>query len=43
MVVNPVNALGVQARNTIQTSNGQWVTALPYNIQVVPSSRGSSR
>ena len=38
MVVNPVNALGVQARNTIQTSNGQWVTALPYNIQVVPSS-----
>ena len=38
MVVNPVNALGVQARNTIQTANGQWVTALPYNIQVVPSS-----
>ena len=37
MVVNPVNALGVQARNTIQTANGQWVTALPYNIQVVPS------
>lgn len=37
MIVNPVNALGVQARNTIQTANGQWVTALPYNIQVVPS------
>lgn len=37
MVVNPVDAISVQARNTIQTSNGQWVTALPYNIQVVES------
>lgn len=37
MVVNPVDAIGVQARNTIQTSNGQWVMALPYNIQVVES------
>ena len=37
MVVNPMDAIGVQARNTIQTSNGQWVTALPYNIQVVES------
>ena len=37
MVVNPIDAIGVQFRNTIQTSNGQWVTALPYNIQVVES------
>lgn len=37
MVVNPMDAIGVQARNTIQTANGQWVTALPYNIQVVES------
>lgn len=38
MVVNPVDAIGVQARNTIQTANGQWVMALPYNIQVIESS-----
>lgn len=37
MVVNPIDAIGVQARNTIQTANGQWVMALPYNIQVVES------
>lgn len=37
MVVNPVDAISVQARNTIQTANGQWVTALPFNIQVVES------
>ncbi|WP_306009348.1 phage major capsid protein [Bacillus sp. MMSF_3328] len=37
MVVNPVDAIAVQARNTIQTANGQWVMAMPYNIQVVES------
>ncbi|TKI72011.1 phage major capsid protein [Lysinibacillus mangiferihumi] len=37
MVVNPVDAIGVQFRNTIQTANGQWVTSLPYNIQTVES------
>lgn len=37
MVVNPIDAIGVQARNTIQTANGQWVTALPFNVQVVES------
>jgi hypothetical protein len=37
MVVNPVDLIAVQARNTIQTANGQWVMALPYNIQVVES------
>lgn len=38
MVVNPQDAIAIQFRNTIQTANGQWVTALPYNIQVVESS-----
>lgn len=37
MVVNPIDAISVQARNTIQTANGQWVTALPYNVKVVES------
>lgn len=37
MVVNPIDAISVQARNTIQTDNGQWVTSLPYNIQVIES------
>ncbi|MCM3487891.1 phage major capsid protein [Alkalihalophilus marmarensis] len=37
MVINPVDAISVQARNTIQTSNGQWVTALPFNIREVES------
>lgn len=37
MVVNPVDAISIQFRNTIQTNTGQWVTALPYNIQVVES------
>ena len=37
MVVNPVDAIAVQARNTIQTANGQWVMAMPYNIQTVES------
>jgi HK97 family phage major capsid protein len=37
MLVNPIDAISVQARNTIQTSNGQWVTALPYNVQPVES------
>ncbi|WP_434683194.1 phage major capsid protein [Bacillus sp. PM5] len=37
MVVNPVDAIGIQARNTIQTATGQWVMALPYNIQTVES------
>ncbi|RHW38707.1 phage major capsid protein [Lysinibacillus yapensis] len=37
MVVNPVDAIGVHFRNTIQTANGQWVTAMPYNVQTVES------
>ncbi|MFJ7888406.1 phage major capsid protein [Lysinibacillus xylanilyticus] len=32
MVVNPVDAISVQARNTVQTANGQWITALPFGI-----------
>lgn len=37
MVINPVDGIAVSFRNTIQTANGQWVMALPYNIQVVES------
>lgn len=37
MLVNPIDAISVQARNTVQTSNGQWVTTLPYNIKPVES------
>ena len=37
MVVNPQDALAVSFRNTIQTANGQWVMAMPYNVQVVES------
>lgn len=37
MVVNPVDALAVQFRSTIQTANGAWVTALPFNIRIVES------
>jgi hypothetical protein len=37
MAVNPIDAIAVQMRNTIQTQNGQWVTALPYNVQLVES------
>jgi hypothetical protein len=37
MVVNPVDAISVQFRNTIQADNGQWITALPYNIKVIES------
>ena len=37
MVVNPVDAIAVRARNTIQTANGQWVNNLPYNIDPIPS------
>ena len=33
MVVNPIDAIAVQMRNTIQTANGVWVTALPYNVE----------
>lgn len=37
MVVNPVDSIAVRFRNTIQTANGSWVTALPFDIQVVES------
>ncbi|HIW32445.1 MAG TPA: phage major capsid protein [Candidatus Paenibacillus intestinavium] len=43
MVVNPTDAISVQFRNTIQTANGQWVTSLPYNIQVVESDQIPSK
>lgn len=37
MIVNPIDSIAVQARNTIQTDNGNWVTSLPYNIKVIES------
>jgi len=37
MVVNPIDYIAVTMRNTIQTANGQWVSALPYNVQLVES------
>lgn len=37
MVVNPIDAIAVAARSTIQTANGQWITSLPYNVQTVES------
>lgn len=37
MVINPIDAIAVSFRNTIQTANGQWVMALPYNIKPVES------
>ena len=37
MVVNSTDAIAVKFRNTIQTTNGQWVTNFPYNIKVVES------
>ncbi|MEK5215309.1 phage major capsid protein [Psychrobacillus sp. FSL H8-0487] len=37
MVINPIDEIAVSFRNTIQTANGQWVMALPYNLQVVES------
>lgn len=37
MIMNPVDAIAVQAKNTIQTDNGNWVTSLPYNIKPVES------
>lgn len=37
MVVNPIDAIKVQAGHTIQTDTGQWVTTLPYNIQTIES------
>ena len=37
MVVNPVNVIDIQIAGTVRTDSGQWVTSLPFNIQVVES------
>lgn len=37
LVVNPRDQFLVQAQHTLQTANGQWVTSLPFNIDVVAS------
>ncbi|RAI79304.1 phage major capsid protein [Macrococcoides goetzii] len=37
IAVHPALQFFVQAQYTMLTPNGQWVTALPYQIEVVPS------
>lgn len=37
MVLNPIDALAVQARHTIQNDSGTFVMNLPYNLTVVDS------
>lgn len=37
MVVNPVDSIKVKIGHTIQADNGQWVTTLPHDIQLVES------
>lgn len=37
MVVNPIDALAINARHTIQNAAGVFVTNLPYNFDVVES------
>lgn len=43
MVVNSTDAIAVKFRNTIQTANGQWVTNLPYNLEMVESDEVPSK
>ena len=37
MVVNPVNVIDIQIAGTVRTDSGQWVTSLPFNIEVIES------
>lgn len=37
LLVNPTDVTAIKAQNTIQTLNGVFVTALPYNIRIVES------
>ena len=37
MVLNPIDALAVQARHTIQNDSGTFVMNLPYNLTIVDS------
>ncbi|MCE4993116.1 phage major capsid protein [Staphylococcus haemolyticus] len=37
LLVNPDQLFAIQAKYTIQNANGQWVTSLPFNLDVLPS------
>ena len=37
MIVNPENKWEVEAQHTVMNANGAYVTALPFNIQIVES------
>ncbi|MCG3418972.1 phage major capsid protein [Oceanobacillus jordanicus] len=37
MLASPIDKIKIEAGNTIQTDNGQWVLNLPYNIKPVES------
>ncbi len=37
LLVNPSEQYLIQANYTVQNVNGQWITSLPFNLDVVPS------
>ncbi|PTH92940.1 phage major capsid protein [Staphylococcus xylosus] len=37
LLVNPDQLFAIQAKYTIQNATGQWVTSLPFNLDIVPS------
>lgn len=37
LLVNPDQLFAIQAKYTIQNANGQWVTSLPFNLDILPS------
>ncbi|EJL8315764.1 phage major capsid protein [Staphylococcus pseudintermedius] len=37
LLVNPDQLFVIQAKYTIQNANGQWVTSLPFNLDILPS------
>ncbi|MDE9802787.1 phage major capsid protein [Staphylococcus pseudintermedius] len=37
ILVNPDQLFAIQAKYTIQNANGQWVTSLPFNLDILPS------
>ena len=37
LLVNPADQFSIQANYTVQNVNGQWITSLPYNLDLVAS------
>lgn len=37
LLVNPDQLFAIQAKYTVQNANGQWVTSLPFNLDILPS------